>query len=212
MPWGTNQSKKSKFFKGIKDACVQAGFLPPPGQQKLLFRVAEITLGLKNQYYISLDLQEFSKKINETFKWYDQKYKDGRIIKSKHTEYVSSLFALIQSSGMGKTKLMKEYKKQQVVGQEKDIRMLLCRLPHSHKPDRCNGHYDALLKVPPNTKDGNEEEERSTYLSTGETTSRNICHISLVWSWQNKKSDLRPAAAPLAVSTTEGFYDCSLLT
>jgi hypothetical protein len=126
----------------LYDAFVQAGIVHdsvPDGSG----RVASLTLGLDQDYRGKFDLRQFQQRIEVTFKWYeDEKVRD---------EFISPSFSIIQSSGMGKTKLMKEYKKvtsESAASSSILVRLLLCVHGDTDPPADHQNHFDELLRVP----------------------------------------------------------------
>ena len=116
----------------LYNAFVKAGLLP---------KSVPLTLGLDQEYCGEFDLLEFRQRIDATFQWYEKKYECDK--------YISPSFSVIQSRGMGKTKLMKQYK--QVMNKDNpDIRvvLLLCVLGDTRPPADHKKHFDALLRVP----------------------------------------------------------------
>ena len=81
-------------------------------------RIADIEAGIKDEMTYKYDLVCFSDKVNEVFKWYETDDKK---------KYLAPYFPLLQSSGMGKTKLIYEYKKHvnEMKGEKKCL-MILC--------------------------------------------------------------------------------------
>jgi hypothetical protein len=87
---------------------------------KETFRVASIDLGIKTETLRHhFDLKLFTEAIDELFKW-------TRLM-SVREKYLAPYFALVQSSGMGKTKLMYEFERKSRDEESLcDARLLLC--------------------------------------------------------------------------------------
>ena len=65
-------------------------------------RIADIEVGIEDEMNYKYDLDCFLLKVNEVFEWHEGDNKNM---------YLAPYFPLVQSSGMGKTKLIYEYKK-----------------------------------------------------------------------------------------------------
>jgi hypothetical protein len=74
-----------------------------PGSAWNQHRVAPLNFAMNEQYLGSRDLAAFSYRVVNLFKWHSR----------DHKKHVAPYFPMIQSSGMGKTKIMLEYHKQQ---------------------------------------------------------------------------------------------------
>ena len=128
-------------------------------------RFTALTLGLDQAYQGKLDLEQCNEHIYETFKWFGE----------SHDKYLSPSFAIIQSSGTGKTKLMKQYKK--AVAEKRyfkcpHVLLLLC-LPAGKDPPKDHAqHFDHRLYVPSipfNSSNEVLEEERKNLLDSLDT-------------------------------------------
>ena len=108
-------------------------------------RFVPLTYHLDDEYQGNFDLPQFRGKIQRVFQWYD----DAGEFSSKN--FVSPSFAIIQSSGMGKTKLMKQYKATEDNGTT--VFMILCYPANGHSalPTDWNSHFDFTLQIPSKT-------------------------------------------------------------
>jgi hypothetical protein len=153
---GCAYSDDNDFDKGWRDlyaALVTAGLLP----QDVRGRVASLTLGLDQDYRGEFDLLQFQGRIHETFLWHEKG--------DERNKYISPSFAIIQSSGMGKTKLMKQYKtvtNDTVRPSDTLVRLLLCVHGETIPPKDHTIHFDALLPVPnlQNLANANMDDQR----------------------------------------------------
>ena len=113
-------------------------------------------MGLDRDLIGDHDLTYLRKKIQDTFSWYDENIKDN------YTKYQSPSFPIVQSSGMGKTRLMKQcrdsLRKEGTKENKISAFMLLCIPSKGIPPDDWKKHYDGLLKVP----SGDTEQDRET--------------------------------------------------
>ena len=137
--------------------CVKEGIAPNP-VPGIDLRVAPLTLGLDQDYCGKFDLLQFQQRIDATFEWYEKE--------EEREKYISPSFSIIQSSGMGKTKLMKQYKKVMNYKNPSDIRVVLLLCVHGEdkrQPADYKNHFDHLLHVPmlaPPSEDGKMKPER----------------------------------------------------
>ena len=167
QPFALRQHEQKAFedlSKAIYEDCCDAGLAkrPPTGMDD---RFTALTLGLDQAYQGKLDLEQCNEHIYETFKWFGE----------SHDKYLSPSFAIIQSSGTGKTKLMKQYKK--AVAEKRyfkcpHVLLLLC-LPAGKDPPKDHAqHFDHLLYVPSipfNSSNEVLEEERKNLLDSLDT-------------------------------------------
>mmetsp|Transcript_12456 Transcript_12456/g.17877 ORF Transcript_12456/g.17877 Transcript_12456/m.17877 type:complete len:848 (-) Transcript_12456:138-2681(-) len=126
----------NQIYDQIYIDCKDAGLVSEGSDN----RVTILTKGLDREYRGTFDLEQFNARINETFNWYS----------ADHRKYVSPSFAIVQSSGMGKTKLMKQYKEQmqKEKGSSIDVVLLLCAHEGKALPDDYEDHFDGSLCVP----------------------------------------------------------------
>jgi hypothetical protein len=123
----TNQSKSDQLSKWIEGAnCVAAAWTDVPKRttelgalNKLIgsaerakqdiqnkvnanaqLRIADLDFAIKQPYVGSRDLKVFSERVGSLFEWHKKDYKT----------YLAPYFPIIQSSGMGKTKILVEYR------------------------------------------------------------------------------------------------------
>lgn len=121
-------------------------------------RVGKITAGLDRNLIGNHDLSCLRKKIQDTFSWYDKNVEDN------YTKYQSPSFPIVQSSGMGKTRLMKQcrdsLRKEGTKENKISSALLLCIPLKGIPPDDWPKHYDGLLEIP----SGDTEQDRQTLL------------------------------------------------
>ena len=102
-------------------------------------RGPNITDGLDTVLVHDLDLKAFEKRIEQLFEWHDQVSVRG--------EFLAPYFALVQSSGMGKTKLFIEFRKlYNKRGQKCVCKTILCLHANLEKQDQ-EKFYDHQLIV-----------------------------------------------------------------
>jgi hypothetical protein len=97
--------------------------------------VTGITAGLDEGLKHNIDVDAFSNRVEDLFKWYD----DG-----KSSQYMAPYFPVIQSSGTGKTRLFKEFRKTTVY----ECKIILCSFADP-EPDSKN-FFDVGLILPKN--------------------------------------------------------------
>ena len=102
-------------------------------------RGPDITDGLDTVLVHDLDLKAFEKRIEQLFEWHDQV--------SVREEFLAPYFALVQLSGMGKTKLFIEFRKlYNGRGQNYVCKTILCLDANLNEQDR-EKFYDYMLIV-----------------------------------------------------------------
>ena len=79
----------------------------------------------------------FHQRVEGTFEWFT----------TEHKTHISPSFAMIQSSGMGKTKLMKEYKTRFSHIHNCTALLLLCTEGTNNVPANILHHFDGILDV-----------------------------------------------------------------
>jgi hypothetical protein len=99
-------------------------------------RVAELDFAIKQPYVGSRDLNVFSERVNGLFKWHKKDYK----------RYLAPYFPIIQSSGMGKTKILVEYRSRQNVKSTYRVLLILCKTQGDVKTTD-QRTYDHVLEV-----------------------------------------------------------------
>ena len=101
------------FSAGVYAECVSASLIVE--SKYFSTRVVTITHGLNQDFLGTFDLKVFKENIGKVFKWHE----------GDHTNFLSPSFAIVQSSGMDKAKLMREYS---LVVEKRDIEcmMILC--------------------------------------------------------------------------------------
>jgi Bacterial TniB protein len=103
-------------------------------------RVAPIDFEMNEDYGGSNDLRKFTDRIDELFTWHQNNNHDAE------NPYAAPYFPIIQSSGMGKTKLMFEFKKSQEKKKKYKAILILCNELGSDVPKQ--SIYDRILTVP----------------------------------------------------------------
>lgn len=100
-------------------------------------RIADIAFAMNQEYVGSRDLLEFSNRVEELFSWYE-----GR------KEYIAPYFPIVQSSGMGKTKIMVEYRNQimKKSKSQRSVVIILCTSSYAASTENSNV-YDGTLKI-----------------------------------------------------------------
>ena len=116
----TDESKLIEFIEAIrksKDKSYELGILEVRAKENLKYlqaqiqasarntdsRIADIEIGITNSSMkYGYDLNCFSERVKELFDWHNKNDVKGK--------YLALYFTLVQSSGMGKTKLTYEYK------------------------------------------------------------------------------------------------------
>lgn len=104
--------------------------------------------GLDTELAHSFDLNEFSRRVNSLFDWHD-----NATVRKK---YVAPYFTLVQSSGMGKTKLLMEFRNALGKNPENsDIRCLtiLCIDIFNNDEKKRKQYFDHTLVYDPREKD-----------------------------------------------------------
>jgi AAA domain len=105
-------------------------------------RVAEIELGIRDSEYIpTSDLDRFSERVKDLFKWHDESPAGG--VKS----HSAPLLPMIQSSGVGKTKLMFEFREKEKNNSNRRTLLILCA-NGKYDGDPATTIYDNILSVP----------------------------------------------------------------
>jgi hypothetical protein len=85
-------------------------------------RVADIYFKIKDTPFVyTYDLELFCKHVDRMFMWHEEK--------EERKKYIAPYFPFVQSSGMGKTKLLYEY--QQKPKNDIDSKLILCQLASS---------------------------------------------------------------------------------
>jgi hypothetical protein len=104
-------------------------------------RMAHVEFGITNTLYIpTSDLDRFSIRVDELFtKW----------INVKQSPFDSPTFPMIQSNGMGKTKLLFEYKKSQNNNPERKVLLIRCVTQGSSYDSPGETIYDGVLQIAP---------------------------------------------------------------
>ena len=124
------------IFESIYTKCLQAGLVEVAHNK----RVTSLTYRLNKEFQGDFDLKQLIERIDTTFQWYNGDSKN----------YLSPSFAIVQSSGMGKTKLMKQYKN--VMEKQNDpkpgVLFLLCAHDGVVLPDDVDEHFNGILKIP----------------------------------------------------------------
>jgi hypothetical protein len=121
-------------------------------------RVAPTDFEINEDYVGSNDLRKFTDRIDELFTWHQ--YDDSEVKKP----YTAPYFPIIQSSGMGKTKLLFEFKN----AQEKEPKkykaiLILCNESGGEVPKQ--SIYDEILKVPTGKMESDRDYIRDQLLS-----------------------------------------------
>jgi hypothetical protein len=139
-----------------KDRCADKGVVAALGwgridvaleklEEHMFSRVALITDGLDTNLTHTLDVKALHARVEELFGWFESK---------NHRKYIGPYFPLIQSCGMGKTRLLMELRnlfKQSEVGQRKeeeryDCFTILCeKLNDTYLVEK--GYYDGTISL-----------------------------------------------------------------
>jgi hypothetical protein len=104
-------------------------------------RIASITSGLGEALTHKVDVDAFKARVDKFFHWYDN---------YEYVEYVGPYFPMIQSSGMGKTRLLMELKKLQ---NEQDKPTYLCLIilckesTYQDKEDNEEYYFDGFINA-----------------------------------------------------------------
>lgn len=102
-------------------------------------RTATIEMGVADTYYVGThDLKRFATRVNDLFAWHGEK--------GDEKSHIAPYFPIIQSSGMGKTKLLYEFKKQ---NKDKAVLLLLCTQEGDSYTNPSGGSiFDHVLQAP----------------------------------------------------------------
>ena len=131
------------FVAGVYVECMKQGLIVE--SKDFSKRVVTVTHGLDQNFLRKFDYKQLEKHINLVLEW----HKEG------HKTYISPSFAMVQSSGMGKTKLMREYSIVVNKDEESDIecKMILCmKRDAQHEPPNFEESFSEKLLVPGQTK------------------------------------------------------------
>ena len=113
---------------------------PEPEEPKSNHRGPSIVDGLDTPLAHTFDLEAFEERIENLFSWHE----------SDHEQFLAPYFALVQSSGMGKTKLFKEFRDRYGQHEGQHCKTILCLDAHlsQEKQKQFFDHY--LVKVTDN--------------------------------------------------------------
>ena len=160
---GSNDRAKLEYF--ITNA--KSAIKPVPSRDEDIGRVADIEFDIETSTMTyTFDLHSFQNRVDELFKWHDE---NDKAVQNK---YMAPYFPLVQSSGMGKTKLLHELskkydaqvQKKQPPSQEGTLgakssipssaetqtvcKLVLCTIVDSPHPRAVNSIFTNMLQVP----------------------------------------------------------------
>ena len=132
-----NDDFLATFVAGVYAGCVRTGLIVEG--KKSSDRVVSITHGLDQKFLGAFDVEELDTQVQKVLKWH----------KTDHKVYRSPSFAMLQSSGMGKTKLMLEYKRWHNYANSNDIEctIILCVDETPDKPQDFDKHSDEMHTI-----------------------------------------------------------------
>ena len=100
-------------------------------------RVANVDEGLGTEMNYNVDLNKFAKEVEALFQWIN--------VPKVKKEYIAPYFALIQSSGMGKTKLLKELRDSAKLTSTTTCMLVVCATAGLEKVPQ---YFDSILRTP----------------------------------------------------------------
>jgi hypothetical protein len=113
-------------------------------------RLVELGFAMDYDFVGWRDLEVFSERVESLFSWH----------KTQYAEYVAPYFPIVQSSGMGKTRIMVEYRKQQARMKPIKLRvmLILCRSDDEDETDvGPEKTFDEVLIVPDSKRDADRD-------------------------------------------------------
>jgi hypothetical protein len=137
--WKKNNNVDPVTRMSLYELCIEVyKAITKPRLDHDVQRVADIELGIRNSKYIpTTDLDRFSQRVDNLFTWHDG---------SGEKSHSAPLLPMIQSSGVGKTKLMFEFREQEKNNSNRLTLLILC--VNGEYPDTGESIYDHILSVP----------------------------------------------------------------
>ena len=133
-----NQKIEYSELLGVCNYHLKQAQKPPTPSQQKIGRIADLDFGMDTLLKHHFDLNRFTQRVHGLFKWYDD-------VNETET-YMAPYFPLIQSSGMGKTKLLVEFRNH-LDKSAYSCHIILCKQKGSQKKQKKEEVFDRDLFI-----------------------------------------------------------------